>query len=264
MNLRADLAIRLVEERQRLQYSQADFAVKVGMSREGLRLYETGQRSISAEFLAEATALGLDSQYVLTGIRSANIREVEQRPASAVMIGAGNGHNVVGVVQSGGTVINTTRHITRTVAEVRPGAEHISEDQAATLTRLVGDVVALEAQVRQSPKSHRAVWAALNAHCRVTRYRLIRAEDFGVAQKYLHQWLGRLNSSPKAAEGDTDQWRKRRYAYIKINSAADPVAVDEYLRRNFKKASLTDLTNEELEKVYRYVASRKRAPSKVE
>lgn len=259
---RADIAIRLVEERVRNGFSQADFSDKTGVSREGLRLYETGQRGMSAEFLAEAASLGVDVQYVLVGLRSLNISEVEGANAPRVVGVQGNVHgNVVGQVHSGAVVhqIHTQRHVTRTVAKVKPGDEHITEEQASTLRRLVDQIVEKEALLKQKPRTHRSIWAALNAHCRVTAYRLIPAADFEHARKYLDQWMGRLGSMTTAPIKDGDEWRKRRYAYIKINSKSpeDSNAVDAYVKRNFSAASLTELDNQQLEQVYRYIAGRR-------
>jgi transcriptional regulator with XRE-family HTH domain len=258
---RVNIAVRLVEERTRLGFSQRDFAAKLGVSAEGLRLYETGQRGVSGEFLAHAATLGLDVQYVLTGVESANRTEVERAVQPAVAIQSST--NVIGVM-NGGTVhqIKTEKvnHITK--AEVKPGDEHISEGQAAKLTELVNEIVEIEAKLKKAPKTHRAVWGALNAHMGVTRYRLIPLIGFEKAEKYLRQWIGRLNSMASAPTKDGDAWRKRKYAYIKINSKDDPSSIDLYIARNFKATSLTELSNDELEQVYRYVAGRKRGRGK--
>lgn len=269
---RSDLAIRLVEERARLRYSQADFASKTGLSREGLRLYETGQRGMSAEFLAQAALLGLDVQYVLIGVRSKNLDEVEASvappipPTPSVPL-TNHGGNAIGVVQ-GGTVtqITTQRHVTRTVAEVKPGAEHITDAQAATLTELVHEIARLEEQLKQKPKGHRAIWGALNAHCGVPKYRLIKQADFPAAQKYLQQWIGRLTAMASAPAKIGDAWRKRKYAYIKINTN-DPEAakaLQDYLQRKHQASSLTELTDEQLEQTYRFVSARKRKSRQVQ
>lgn len=256
-NARIDIAVRLVEERARLGFSQRDFAAKLDVSAEGLRLYETGQRGVSAEFLAQAATLGLDVQYVLTGVESANRKEVEAavRPQVAIT----ESTNVIGVM-NGGTVnqIKTEKvnHVTK--AEVKPGDDHITEVQAAKLTELVNEVVELEGKLKKNPKTHRAVWGSLNAHMGVTRYRLIPLEGFPKAEKYLRQWIGRLTSMASAPAKEGDAWRNRKYAYIKINSKDDPDAVARYIKRNFKAESLTELSNEQLEQTYRYVAGKKR------
>ncbi|AKE69864.1 helix-turn-helix domain-containing protein [Pseudomonas aeruginosa] len=261
---RESIAIRLTEERARKGYSQADFARQLDVTREGLRLYEMGQRGVSAEFLAKAAGLGIDVQYVLTGIKSNNAAEAEKNaspePSSAVSISGGNFAGFVGTAQTGSTVhmINTPRYVTNTKAEVKPGEDHISEEQAAKLTTLVSDIVELEQRVRKAPKSFRGVWASLNAHCGVTRYRLIPAKDFAKAEKYLYTWIGRLNSSSKAATSDNDTWRKRRFAYIKINTKDDEEWLAAYLRKTFKVSSIKELDDASLDRTYRAVASRKR------
>lgn len=256
-NARIDIAVRLVEERARLSFSQRDFAGKLGISAEGLRLYETGQRGVSAEFLAQAATLGLDVQYVLTGIESANRKDVESAIRPAVTIQEST--NVIGVM-NGGTVhqIKTEKVTNITKAEVKPGDEHISQEQAAKLTELVNEVVDLEAKLKKNPKTHRAVWGSLNAHMGVTRYLLIPFDGFSKAEKYLRQWIGRLTSMASAPVKDGDAWRKRKYAYIKINSKDDPEALNKYIKRSFKAESLTELSNEQLEQTYRYVAGKKK------
>ena len=258
---RADIAIRLVEERARIGYSQADFARKLGASRETLRRYEIGESGLSGEFLAQAAALGIDVQYVLTGVRSMNLQEAEiaAQPASqSVKGGAGN----VVHFMNGGTVnmISTPKHVTRTTAKVEPGKQHISEGQAAKLTALVQEIVELEAKLKKAPKSFRAVWGALNSHCGVTRYLLIAVEDYDKAEKYLRQWIGRLSSMASAPVADNDAWRKRRYAFIKINTKDDEGSawLATYLTRTFGKTTLTDLDDSGLDRTYRAVASRKR------
>jgi len=213
---------------------------------------------MAVEFMAQAAALGVDVQYVLVGVRSSNAKAAEKAAAPSTSIGVANG-NVIGQVHTGATVtqINTHRHIEKTIAEVKPGNEHISDEQAAALQALVQVVAETEVRLKAKPRSFRSIWGALNAHCGVPQYRLIRAEDFSKAQKYLHQWSGRLDSMATAPVKDGDSWRKRKYAYIKINSKVDPAAINRYIAKNFGAVSLVDLDNQQLEQVYRYVASRK-------
>lgn len=256
---RADIAIRLVEERGRTGYSRVAFARELGISGETLRLYEIGHSALNAEVLAKAVSLGIDVQYVLTGVRSVNLAEAERAAQPVRQSAKGGAGNVVHFV-NGGTVnmISTPKHVTRTTAEVKPGDEHITPNQAAKLTALVQEVVELEAKLKKTPKGFRAVWGALNAHCGVTRYLLIAADDYDKAEKYLRQWIGRLNSMASAPVADNDAWRKRRYAYIKINTRDDEAWLTAYLRKNFKAESLTEISDGDLDKAYRAVASRKR------
>lgn len=259
---RSDIAIRLTEERARIGYSQADFARKLEVSRETLRRNERGESGLGAEFIAKSASFGIDVQYVLTGVRSKNLLEAERAAQPTVNVNGGSA-NIIQFAHPGTTVnmIATQRHITQTKAEVKPGIEHITEEQAVILTALVNDVVDIEAKLKQKPKTHRAVWSALNSHCGVTRYRLISHTDFSKAEKYLRQWIGRLNSMASAPIKDGDAWRKRHYAFIKINCKDDLGWIDRYLAKNFSASSLTELTNEQLEKIYRAVASKKKKPA---
>ncbi len=71
--LRIDIARRLREERERVGYSASAFAREADISREGLRLNESGKRGVSGDLLARAARLGVDVQYVVTGVRSSNL-----------------------------------------------------------------------------------------------------------------------------------------------------------------------------------------------
>lgn len=61
---------RLREERTRLRCGQADFGGKVGVSKTSQFYYEAGERSPDAEYLFKAHQLGVDTHYVITGVRS--------------------------------------------------------------------------------------------------------------------------------------------------------------------------------------------------
>ena len=240
-----------------MEYSQVAYARSIGISTEALRKIEIGKSLCKADTLARAASIGADIQYILTGVRSTNIDAVSR------IVGYEGGikiDNVVGIGyinSNSGQIQISPRNITKAIT--RPGDEHITVEQRAILKDLVDKIVETEATLKKAPKSHRAVWASLNAHCRVNTYTLIAATDFEKARKFLHQWLGRLNSSASAPVKDGDNWRKRHYAYIKINTK-DPVdaeAVATYMARKFKAESLTDLSNDELDAVYKYVAGRR-------
>lgn len=259
---RADIATRLIEERTRAGYSQADFARQLDMSREGLRLYEMGQRGISAEFLAKTASYGIDVQYVLIGIRSKNIEEQTPPNHDGVHVSHNSSANVIHLVQSGANVkfgntnnITTQHHTTKVIAEVKPGIDHITEEQAKKLTDLVNKILELEDKHRKVPRTYRSIWGALNSHMNVTRYRLIPKESYEKAENYLRQWIGRLSSQKNAPKTDNYEWRKRKYAYIKINS--EPEWLDAYLLQRFKAESITLISDEDLNKLYKAVAAKK-------
>lgn len=258
--IEVEVASRFTEERERLGLSQNAAAQALGVNRETLRRAEMGLSEVRSSMLAAAAKVGFDVQYIVTGVRSPNINKVLDRIGNEgnAIHGDVSGIAILGS-PSNVQVIHTQNHVTRVKAETRPGAEHITVEQRATLKDLVDKVVEAEQAISRKPKTHRAVWASLNSHCSVPSYSLIARGDFDKARKYLHQWLGRLGSLASAPVKDGDNWRRRHYAYIKINTKAkeDAAALDDYLRRNFGTLSLTDLDNAQLEQAYRYVAGRR-------
>jgi hypothetical protein len=179
------------------------------------------------------------------------------RPAAApsiVQSGTGN------IIAFGNVSIGQEgRRAPRVTVAANPGIDHITETQKTTLKQIVSDVVATEARLKKSPKSHGAVWSAVNKACGVTSYHLIALEDFETARGYLNSWLGRLNGMKSAPVKNGDAYRRRRYSYIKVNTKhpEDAAALDAYILKKFKVTSISELSNPELEQAYRYVASRK-------
>ncbi len=58
---------RLKEERERLGFSQTDFAAMAGASKNSQYNYEKGDRSPDTEYLAAIARRGVDILYVVTG-----------------------------------------------------------------------------------------------------------------------------------------------------------------------------------------------------
>lgn len=263
---RADIALRLVEERSRIGYSQRDFADKLGISAETLRRYEIGQSRLDAELLAKSAGYGIDVQYVLTGVKSSNLVATEganspltpPRQNKSKVVVKQNSGNMLMTAEAGSTVNNiVTNHLkTVTYAKTAPGVEHITEVQASRLTELVAEIVRLEEIAKRIPKGFRSVWSALNSHCKVASYRLIPLEKFPIAETYLLKWIGRLNSSPTVEKVDNSSWRSRKYAYIKINSQSEFGA--RWLQSKLDDLgvdSLAELSDELLEKLYRSLSA---------
>ncbi|NBH76223.1 ORF6C domain-containing protein [Rodentibacter pneumotropicus] len=262
MITREDMGIRLIEERARLGYSQANFAHQTDVSREALRLNEIGKSGMSAEFLGRAAQLGVDVQYVITGIRSTNnVDCVEQKTDAAT-----NNSSVIGdnntVLYGNGTInnIKTEKLVTKTKATVEPDKTHINEKMARKLHDLVDQVVTLEQQVKQKPKSYQAVWSGLNRHCGVTAYRLIPLELYDKAELYLRKWIGRLNSSKSAPKKIGNQWRKTKYSFIHTNVKQMGIEslLREHLEEKYAVGSLTELSDDQLVKVYNFISGKKR------
>lgn len=248
-----EISQRFKFEREKTGYNQASAARAFGISREALRNIENAQSDFKISILLSAASLGMDAQYILTGVRSDNAPIVEKTVNQEMNF---NNSKIYGVGSGNVVNINQTKKI---IAQTNPGEEHISVEQRAVLKKMVDEIVETEQKIKKSAKTHRAVWSSLNAHCKVNTYSLIRFEDFDKARKYLHQWVARLNSAKNAPINNADNWRNKRYSYIKINSkqADDSEALKKYISRNFGAQSISELSNDELEKTYRYIAGRR-------
>lgn len=67
---------RLRQERERLGISQLNFARIGGVTRESQVHYESGKRSPNNSYWTAVAILGVDIQYIFTGMPSVNIEEV--------------------------------------------------------------------------------------------------------------------------------------------------------------------------------------------
>lgn len=277
---RSDFALNLIDERERLGYSRNNFAAQVNVSAESLRLYELGKTNMSAEFLAAAAQLGVDVQFVLTGVKSENLHLVSQKfetelnqklnENSGIQFNAevsgspvvGN-HNTVNQVTGTQNNITTQKHITKTIAEVLPDEKHISVQQQAVLLDLVNRIVEKEHEIKRKPKTHRAVWSSLNKHCQVPKYVLILKENFEKAESYLRKWLGTLNNTPTAKRKNPTAVRRAHYADIhqKINELNLEIWYRDTLKSKFNAESSTELDDIELEQLVKIIRGKHRRES---
>lgn len=281
---------RLKNERVRIGFTQEELGNKCGVTKLAQFNYEKGTRFPTSEYLEKAAQLGVDVQYVITGTPShSNINAEEafllqqfrqltvdqkkmmlsfllggftgmNQPAQATpMIGGNNTGSLI--IGDKGTInnIKTEKHIIRTKAEVKPNETHISQEMARKIKDLVDEIVALEPKVRKNPRPYSGVWAALNKHCGVTTYKLIPLDHYTKAETYLRKWIGRLQSTKSAPKKMGSDYRNKKYAYIKLNTEQLGIEgwLDELLRVKYGVTSLKDLTDEELQKVYDSVSSKK-------
>lgn len=259
-----EIAIRLVEERARLGYTQSFLADKTGKSRQQYINYETGRSEMTVGFLAEIAQLGLDIQYIVLGVKSSDLNKINTKDKQSNTDSTTNNFhgNVANSVfaGSGSTIhqVNTQQHITRTKADVKPGIEHITDEQKANLKRLVDEIVELESKYRtaKSAKNHQAVWRSLNAKLKVTSYHFIPLEKYETAKKHLQSWVGRLNSLKTAKTRNADGVRKSRYAFVHTN--LKQFGLEEwfrgYLQDRHGVSSMTELDDKRLDQAYHAVA----------
>lgn len=169
--------------------------------------------------------------------------EAKPQPAPTVTV---SGHGNAAVIGSNNQVsINVTHTTRKVIANVKPGAVHITDRQAATLKEMVADIC------KKSGKTHQFVWNQLLRHMVVPQYRLIPAGAYPEALAYLERWLGRHSAADHAGD---DAWatRKRHLAYIKINQKKKGIpdsVINDFVHQCISKGTLSECTNRELEYV---------------
>ncbi|MBC7953144.1 MAG: ORF6C domain-containing protein [Rhodospirillaceae bacterium] len=201
------------------------------------------------EIFSEATAAASKAEAPLR-------RSVRNKNSVRSVVG-----DTVAVGDNNVIVINQAPARPRVVAKVEPGAEHISDVQAAKLHELVGQIVDLEAKIKKRPTTFKAVWTSLNSHCKVPSYRLIPSANYSRAEKYLRMWIGRITSAASAPRKTGAEWRKRQYAYIftNVKQLALSDKLNKLLTAAYGVESVSNLSDDDLRKVYQSVAAWKRA-----
>jgi len=190
-------------------------------------------------------------------------KKQELTPPTNNITFTGNG-NVV----AGGDV---TQHITNTVhnhapaAPARPkvvvktGDGVIDAEQRAALQALVREWMDTHKALKRQELTWPAAWGSFNKAMKVSGYAELKPEQFVKAKAWLRRRVAILNSMASAPKKVPDL-RVKRYASIKAkckNQLGDEFAYAPYIQKNFGKTSLTDLTDQELERTYRYVMGKK-------
>lgn len=274
-DLMEEIADRFISERVRLGYSKADFAREIGITRNTLRTYESAQSNIPSNILVRMGSIGVDVMYVLFNqknrIQSDTLAEktrIEGEKQAEKIVNSGNLNNSV-IAGEGATInnINTTQHTTKVKADVRPGIEHITDEQAAELQKLVDDIVVIEGSgIKKNPRTHKAVWTAFNRRMKIPSYRLLKLEQFESARNYLRSTIGRLmNYKTSPSKLPENEWRKRRYRFIHASFQEIPELekwFEEHLLSKYNVTSKTDLSDAELKKAYNSLSSKKRSLNK--
>ncbi|WP_244128947.1 helix-turn-helix domain-containing protein [Burkholderia gladioli] len=82
--MNVEIGERLKEERGRLEMNQTQFAAVAGVGKTTQINYESGNRVPDAEYLASLAKVGLDVQYVVTGVRSSVALSPDERDLVAM------------------------------------------------------------------------------------------------------------------------------------------------------------------------------------
>lgn len=177
--------------------------------------------------------------------------------ATSITINAGNGDGN-GI---GNTIIKTERVTHRTVATPKPGDEHITEAQVRKLHDLKDEILLMEGVGKKDPATAQRVWYSLNKAMGVGAMRMIPANKYRAAEKYLQMWIGRLMDGKAVQKKAPDAVQSKRIAYIQTNMKKLDIEerVRDYMDKHFQVRSLKELPDAAaMEKIYRYVASVKK------
>ena len=172
-------------------------------------------------------------------------------PQNVTTSGTGN------IVSIGTNHINVTNQDVVVKPNVMPGLHHITSEQQYIIRTLVNEVVKAEMVAKTNPRNHAAVWSALKRKYKFSSYKFIEQEKFPEVESYLRQTIGRLKRSKSARRSPS--WRKSRYTFIhtRLKELGRVDDKDWYLEFNFGCSSLTELTDDQLQKTYDWVASLK-------
>jgi transcriptional regulator with XRE-family HTH domain len=233
---------------------------ELGLTQEGLAdLLGINQGSLS-KYLNEKEIPKIDFLVKLSNITNYKLEDILNSEGKEIKI------------QTGGITVSGNNNITANGSvnlypkisirkEYVSQPDDISSAQASRLKELVDQLVELEKKAKQKPKSHQAIWTALNRHMKVTYYREIKATEYFNAETYLMKWKGRLQGQRNYIKNEPDEWRKSRYtaiyarAKLQLNMSREDV--HNYIRGEFSVESLKDLSNDDLDRLYKRFMAKK-------
>lgn len=173
------------------------------------------------------------------------------------------GHVVPNVTVSGGTVfvgngnVHNVFNVRPKVTIVQTGCGTLDAAQKRRILDLRDQIVGVSRVLEGQQVTPAAVMRRLNAHMNVNSYAEIQADLFDRAENYLVRWRARLEGMPGATK--SPGWRDRRVQAI--HARCKELQCDRwrlnYMRKVFGKVSMIDLSNDEIDKLYRAVMDRK-------
>lgn len=158
-----------------------------------------------------------------------------------------------------GDVINISP-VLRPRVIVKTGDGVVDAKQKAELKRLVGEWVDARSRVRKSQSTYAGAWSAFNANFAINSYAELPMERFDEACAWLRRQLAIINGM-KSAPKVLPDWRPKAISAIKArckNQLGDADAYKPYIQTRFGKSSLTELTDDELQKTKVYVMGKKK------
>ena len=162
------------------------------------------------------------------------------------------------VVVSGGTVFIGSGHVQNIVYDRAPTVHNgfLDACHKRRLLELRDQIVGVSRAVDGQQITPAAVLRRLEQHMDVRSYAEIPYERFAQAETYLVNWRARLEGMPGAMR--SPGWRERKVRAI--NALCDEMRAGSwrrsYIRRRWGKASMADLSNEEVGQLHKAVVNR--------
>lgn len=154
--------------------------------------------------------------------------------------------------------INTKKAAPRPKVEVKTGDGVINAAQKARLQQLVKTWIDVYNAVHVKKKTFGGAWAAVNKRAGVNSYHEILIEKFEAVEKWLLVQIS-IKNSMLSAKKKSAAWRNGRIRGIqsRCNELGIQDKRKEYMRKNFEQDSLTMLSDDDIDKVYRWAMSKK-------
>ena len=134
---------------------------------------------------------------------------------------------------------------------VKTGDGVLNAAEKATLRQLVAEVVEASL-VKQRPRTHASVWNALNRRMHVNSYSEIKSTEFATAVSLLRRDLA-VYMARASAKKKVPGWRVKRIRAIQ-SRCRERQWEDwrrRYMREKFGRESLVELSDDEVETLYR-------------
>lgn len=156
-----------------------------------------------------------------------------------------------------GNNINYNSSPSITVVKVQTGVGVLTAAQKAKMNTLIKEWVEARGSVRRSKAEIAALRSAFNRAMNVNSYAEILQEDFERAMTWLRRQTGIINSMPSAPKKNPN-WRNTRYRAINARAKEfqdGEIRFRRYAEERYGSGSLKELSDEQLDAVYRYVFS---------
>lgn len=138
---------------------------------------------------------------------------------------------------------------------VKTGDGVITAAQKAEINKLFDQLYGVRGAVRKSRAQMGALRKAFNNYMNVNKYDEILEEDFPRAIGWLRRQIAIVNSMPSAPK-QSATWRNDRIRAVSARCKQFPdgeARMRAYMKKQFGKASRTDLSDGEMERLYRHV-----------